>query len=33
MTDELLPAEIREFYEVHEWKHACAVLKGDFPAQ
>lgn len=18
-------------YEIHEWKHACAVLKGDFP--
>jgi hypothetical protein len=30
---DLLPTEIREVYEVHEWKHACAVLKGDFPAE
>jgi len=28
---ELLPEDIRDLYEVHEWKHACAVLKGDFP--
>lgn len=27
----LLPQFIRSHYEVHEWKHACAVLKGDFP--
>lgn len=27
---EHLPAFIRENYEVHEWKHACAVLKTDF---
>jgi hypothetical protein len=26
-----LPAFIKEHYEVHEWKHACAVLKTDFP--
>jgi hypothetical protein len=26
----LLPRHIRQAYEVHEWKHACAVLKGDF---
>ena len=31
VTVELLPARIRQLYEVHEWKHACAVLKGDFP--
>ncbi len=31
VTEELLPARVRQFYEVHEWKHACAVLKGDFP--
>lgn len=30
---ELLPASIRENYEVHEWKHACAILHGDFPAE
>jgi hypothetical protein len=30
MSVELLPAFIRENYEVHEWKHACAILKADF---
>jgi Restriction endonuclease BglII len=27
----LLPDDIRSNYEVHEWKHACAIIKGDFP--
>ena len=31
MSIELLPQFIRENYEVHEWKHACAILKEDFP--
>lgn len=31
MGVELLPDFIREHYEVHEWKHACAILKNDFP--
>jgi len=31
MSIELLPAFVRENYEVHEWKHACAILKEDFP--
>ncbi|HAK11514.1 MAG TPA: restriction endonuclease [Chitinophagaceae bacterium] len=31
MGTELLPREILEKYEVHEWKHACAILKHDFP--
>jgi hypothetical protein len=26
-----LPKEIRELYEVHEWRHACAILHQDFP--
>jgi hypothetical protein len=30
MGTELLPEHIREFYEVHEWKHACAILQSDF---
>ncbi len=30
MSIELLPSFIRENYEVHEWKHACAILKEDF---
>jgi len=33
MTLDLLPIYIQEKYEVHEWKHACAVLKGDFPEE
>lgn len=31
MALELLPQSIREKYEVHEWRHACAILKYDFP--
>ncbi len=30
MSKELLPKSIRESFEVHEWKHACAILKEDF---
>jgi len=33
MATDLLPQFIREHYEVHEWKHACAILKQDFPAE
>jgi len=28
---DLLPQFIRANYEVHEWKHACAILHQDFP--
>jgi hypothetical protein len=31
MGTELLPEFIRTNYEVHEWKHACAILTQDFP--
>jgi len=31
MTIELLPEDIHAAYEIHEWKHACAVLREDFP--
>lgn len=31
MSLDLLSPFIREHYEVHEWKHACAILKQDFP--
>ncbi len=31
MGIDLLPAFIRENYEVHEWKHASAILVQDFP--
>jgi Restriction endonuclease BglII len=33
MGADLLPAFIRSSYEVHEWKHACAILRHDFPDQ
>ena len=28
-----LPGDIREKFEVHEWKHACAILKNDFSSE
>ncbi len=31
MGTDLLPKYIRENYEVREWKHACAILRNDFP--
>lgn len=31
MTLELIPADLRDLWEVHEWKHACAILAEDFP--
>lgn len=33
MGRELLPKAILEKFEVHEWKHACAILKNDFPSE
>ena len=33
MSLDLLPAFIRDHYEVHELKHACAILNQDFPAE
>jgi len=33
VTLQLLPPRVRELYEVHEWKHACAILKGDYPEE
>lgn len=30
---DLLPKYIRDNYEVHEWKHACAILAHDFPSE
>jgi len=28
-----IPADIRDLYEVHEWRNACAVLKGVHPQE
>ncbi len=33
MGTEQLPSFIRDHYEVQEWKHACAILAQDFPAE
>ncbi len=31
MSVEDLPKYIQDNYEIHEWKHAITILKGDFP--
>ncbi len=33
MSIKLLPSFVRENYEVHEWKHASAILKADFETE
>jgi len=33
MSLDLLPDFVRTHYEIHEWKHACAILKQDFPQE
>jgi hypothetical protein len=33
VTLDLLPQIIRTNYEVHEWRHACAILHNDFHAE
>lgn len=33
MGTELLPKFILDNYEVHEWKHACAILAQDFQSE
>ncbi|WP_102127744.1 BglII/BstYI family type II restriction endonuclease [Deinococcus planocerae] len=33
MALDLIPASLREKYEVHEWRHACAILAADFPSE
>ena len=33
MSVESIPSFIRTHYEVHQWKHATAVLRNDFPTQ
>lgn len=33
MTINILPDFITTNYEVHEWKHACAILRNDFPKE
>lgn len=33
MTTDLLPTFIQDNYNIQEWRHACAVLKFEFPEQ
>ncbi|MBA3774036.1 MAG: restriction endonuclease [Ramlibacter sp.] len=33
MGTDLLPPFVLQNYEIHEWKHACAILQQDFPAE
>lgn len=33
MAIDLLPAAIRKRWEVHEYRHACAILATDFPTE
>jgi len=33
MGIKLIPKSIRKKYEIHEWKHACAILKNDFSSE
>lgn len=30
---EIVPADIRDLYEVHEWRHASAILNKDFSSE
>lgn len=30
---DLIPFDVRPLYEIHEWRHACAILSNDFPAE
>ena len=31
MSERMLSTFIQEHYEIHEWRHACAILRQDFP--
>lgn len=33
MGIDLLPQAVRDNFECHEWKHACAILREDFPCE
>ena len=33
LTTDLIPSDLRSLWEIHEWKHACAILSEDFPAE
>jgi len=33
MSETHFPPDVSDLYEIHEWKHASAVLKSDFPGE
>jgi len=33
MPFDMFPEKIRANYELHQWRHACAILARDFPAE
>ncbi len=33
MSGQLFDQFIQDNYEIHEWKHACAILQSDFPRE
>ncbi|MBL8254033.1 MAG: restriction endonuclease [Candidatus Competibacter sp.] len=33
MSPDTFPSFIRKNYEIHEWRHACAILSQDFPIE
>jgi hypothetical protein len=33
MSFNIFPKSIRSQYELHEWRHACAILAKDFPSE
>ncbi len=32
-ADSVIPADLQDAYEVHEWRHASAILASDFPTE
>ena len=28
-----IPPSLRNLYEVHQWRHACAIMRQDFPEE
>jgi hypothetical protein len=33
MNIEIIPKKLQQLYEIHEWKHASAILESDFPSE
>lgn len=33
MPFDMFPRDIRDNYDLHQWRHACAILAKDFPEE